>query len=350
MRLLFGVVCALLSSSLTFAKQNSPEEALNLVTPPATVPIQLETKFYLLSLNTVSERNETFNADIYLRFKWRDERLAFVAQEGESAFLVYTEEAAAQKLQTIWRPELEFVNTEIPEITNRTLFIYPDGSVDYLLGVTSTFRSRFDFRSFPFDRQQLTIQIRSFIWDEGVMEFVTSAEDIDFARDNRAVSKSLSILNVEGKTVAELKEWGETTKKFSNYYALISVKRNSIYYIYQVFIPIAIIMCFAFAIFFTPHVQLSNRISLGLTCLLVFMATKFTINAELPKIGYVTFVDRVFFLSYLCVGVILLICIIESILLRRNPNIAARWDKKVRWMLPLLFAFLFLFFVFHLKG
>ena len=72
----------------------------------------------------------------------------------------------------MWWPAFEFVNTAGPAVTNRALEISPDGTVRYLLGMTSEFRANLDLRRFPFDRQTLEVRVESFLWDDGDMMFV----------------------------------------------------------------------------------------------------------------------------------------------------------------------------------
>ena len=104
----------------------------------------------VLSLESVgaAERDETFEADLYLIFRWHDPRLAFAGTDPKR----FLEDAAVEQLNAIWWPQIEFVNTGQPDIANRALEISPDGSVSYILSVTATFRSDLDLRRFPFDQ------------------------------------------------------------------------------------------------------------------------------------------------------------------------------------------------------
>src|SRR5215472_9662286 len=111
--------------------------------PPGDRPVVVQAGFFLVNLSGVTERSETFNADLYLNFRWRDPRLAFAGSDRRR----FLEEAAVAKVA--------FVNTAEPQITNRSLQISPDGAVEYELGVTSDFRTALDLRHFPFDRQTL---------------------------------------------------------------------------------------------------------------------------------------------------------------------------------------------------
>ena len=110
--------------------------------PPSKPPVEVTVGFFLANLSGAAERSETFEADLYLTFRWYDPRLAFDGTEPKR----FLEEAAVDQLQKMWWPQLEFVNTGAPDVANRALDIAPDGSVSYKLAVTATFRSDLDLR------------------------------------------------------------------------------------------------------------------------------------------------------------------------------------------------------------
>ena len=44
---------------------------------PSKLPLEVATGFFLANLSGAAERSETFEADLYLTFRWHDPRLAF---------------------------------------------------------------------------------------------------------------------------------------------------------------------------------------------------------------------------------------------------------------------------------
>ena len=102
----------------------------------------------------------------------------------------------------------------------------------------------------------------------------------------------------------------------------ISIARNPSFYLYQVLVPCFIVLIIAYCVFFIDPKEFANRLIVGLTCILVFIATKFALNLELPRINYITIIDKIFFLFYFCAGLTVIVSLIERILLDR-PNAAA---------------------------
>ena len=52
--------------------------------PPTRPPVEVATGFFLANLSGAAERSETFEADLYLTFRWQDPRLAFAGTEPEA--------------------------------------------------------------------------------------------------------------------------------------------------------------------------------------------------------------------------------------------------------------------------
>jgi hypothetical protein len=75
----------------------------------AKLPAEVTTGFFLANLSGAAERSETFEADRYLPFCWRDPRLAFAGTEPKR----FLEESAVEQLQKLWWPQPEFINTAI---------------------------------------------------------------------------------------------------------------------------------------------------------------------------------------------------------------------------------------------
>ena len=211
--------------------------------PSSKLPVEVAAGFFLANLSGAAERSETFEADLYLTFRWHDPRLAFAGTEPKR----FLEEAAVQQLQRMWWPQLEFINTGTPDVANRTLDIAPDGSVTYKLSVTATFRSDLDLRRFPFDRETLEVRIQSFTWTRDQMIFVSDPARIGF--NPRSTYEELDVSKVSSEVrQRELTGW-TPAESYSEFAALIEVKRRPIFYLWTVFAPVTLIFLISCAIF-----------------------------------------------------------------------------------------------------
>src|SRR5262245_2446299 len=302
--------------------------------PPDSRPVEVAVGVFLVNLSGVAERSETFNADLYLSVRWRDPRLAFAGTEPER----FLEDAAVEKLEHMWWPQLEFVNTAAPQVTNRALEISPDGSVRYELGVTGEFRADLDLRRFPFDRQTLVVRIQSFIWTDDQMVFVPDQTRIGF--NPESTFEGLSVTRVTTEVAARKLTGWTAAESYSELAALIAVERRAAFYVWTVFTPVILIFLISCTVFIVPFEEFSNRISLSLTALLACVATQFAMSFNLPQIAYLTMIDWVFLVAYACIALGVLVSALQVTLLRQRPGWAERIDRLAGFGLPVVFLVL----------
>jgi len=329
-----AVVFAVTASIITTAHGKLMPGSASL-SPPEPLPVQVKTGFHLLDLTFVNERNETFNADIYLDFTWRDPRLAF-APQGKDNRKSYTENAAEDKLKEIWWPDIEFVNTSQPQITNRSLVIHSDGTVDYTLGLSSQFRSNLDLRRFPFDTQILDIKIQSFLWQNNILRFVPDRNKCGFSMED-----TFDDLKVKGViTSAHSVHLSDYNEDYSEFGAFITAQRNWMFYIWRVFFPAVLIMAISCTVYFMEIDDLYSRVNIGLTCLLACIATQFAISFNLPRIPYLTPIDKLYMITYGCIALGAGVSTIEVYLHNRNHPHTKKCNRFACWFVPLLYALL----------
>ncbi|MFM7376240.1 MAG: hypothetical protein ACKO39_13975 [Chthoniobacterales bacterium] len=296
---------------LIFLLATAPMAPAQVTPPPAgDGPVEVLTGVYLLNLNSVNEKDEAFEADLYIQFIWRDPRLA----HGGAEPLTYAEEAVEEKLKEIWWPQIEFVNTAEPIITNQILAIYPDGQVGLVLGLTATFRTDFDLRRFPFDRQKLAIKVQSFISDADKLRFVVNKDYLGAKKSNtyeglrvKGLDASVGTVNLDG-----------IHADFSEFRATIDVERNPSFFFWTVFGPVILIFLISCTVYLLASDQLADRVGICLTALLACIATQFALSFSLPQISYLTLIDRLFVATYGFIALNVLIASIEA--MRGEPS------------------------------
>ncbi|MBI2743304.1 MAG: hypothetical protein HYX48_05250 [Chlamydiales bacterium] len=338
------ILLLLLVFSRVQAQSNAEE---TFTSPPPNLPVKVETSFYLVDLVTIDEKAETFLADVYFSFKWNDPRLVFGATDHKPK--VYLEERAAAILKEIWWPQIEFLTASLPIYNNRSVFIFPDGDVEYYIAVTGNFRTRFDFKRFPFDTQTLDIKIDSFLWDKNILEFVPAKGKVLFHKaleDTRNEASILRLHDIAGTTPGPILENLGNTSEYSTYEVVIETERKYGFFVYQIFIPLFLVLGIACTVFFAHKEPFLDRIMVSLTAFLVFIATKFMINQDLPQIGYMTFIDKIFVVSYICIGVTVAVSVLEKLWSPKNEKRAKKLDELMRLITPITFILLFILLFF----
>jgi hypothetical protein len=305
--------------------------------PPGQQPVSVAMTAHLLSLTGFDERTKTFDADTYVALEWNDSRLANPARSAVAAF--YADDAAELKLREIWWPHLEFVNTGMPSVTNRALTVFPNGRVQYVMGITSAYRSDLDLRRFPFDRQVLQIRMKSFQFQDNVVVLRDAGNNRETVDRNTLEDLQVSEIRSYVHTVPGL---GLTTDgkntRYSEYVLEFKTVRASGYYVIAVIVPMLFVTLVSFLIYFIEPNFVFGRTNILLGCLVAFVATQFAVKSNLPHVPYATVIDRLTLANYgwLSVG------LVETVLIGSNwKNQTAQLQKIdqlcARW-LPALFA------------
>ena len=79
----------------------------------------------------------------------------------------------------------------------------------------------------------------------------------------------------------------------------IFIKRNINYFIFKILIPVFLILSIAWSVLWIPPNQVESRLTTSIVALLALIAYNFVFNDDLPKLSYLTSMDRYILLSYL---------------------------------------------------
>ncbi len=323
--------------SLTFLEAS-------ITAPPPSLPVKIRTSFTLLNLNSIDEKHQSFNADVTFTFIWKDERLAFTAQDGQN-FQIFLEDAAIQQLEKIWRPQLEWLNASSLNYNNRTLMINKDGVVRYDIGLNGDFITALNFENFPFDKQTLEIKLDSFLWSENVLVFVPTQHgeiplDIETnLHTDLKILNARAIVETETSTGLSLFEF-ESSDNYSTYTVQIHIARDPSFFIFQLLVPLFIIVGICCSVFFAYDAELLNKVTMNLTGFLVFLAAKFTLNQDLPRVGYMTVIDKTFLSAYFIISLSVIVCVVCQLFKTEEKNWAYKVNWNSRWAIPLIFFLL----------
>ncbi|MGK7892135.1 MAG: hypothetical protein AB4372_00380 [Xenococcus sp. (in: cyanobacteria)] len=317
-------------------------------TPPknnANNPVEITIAIDINKIYNIDNINETYTIDGYLTTTWLDKRLAFDSNTQEREIILLENDSLADEVrENIWLPTLQFINTvEAPEIPNRALIIRKDGFVVYVERFTGSFTSYMDFRKYPFDTQEFKVEVESFSYNIQDVIFVEPqfreemTEKAGFDQWNIIEEKTF-VSEYQHSFLENL--FGDSKNIHSRYNAVIIAQRNPHYFIWQIFIPLMVLMISSFTVLYDK--DMSNQWAIAFTLLLTVVAFNFYVSEHIPKLPYNVFIEAIITSGYLLIFIEIIAILIQHLLIRKGQERKANnFIDICRWAFPLSY-FLFL--------
>lgn len=179
---------------------------------------------------------------------------------------------------------------------------YQTASVTLIEQGVAEFRNDFDFKKFPFDNQILKISIMEMYglkpFPESSLQFLTDSttfESLKNYKENNILKEwKIKSFDVQTKT-ADLIGYNIPSAQIDIF---IEIERNFLYYLVKIILPIFLILSLSWYVFWIHPKELETRITTSIVCFLALVAYNFVIDAENPKLGYLTYMDWFIMISY----------------------------------------------------
>jgi hypothetical protein len=298
-------------------------------------PVEVAVGLYITNFVAIDETRETFEVSGYLTGKWLDPRLALAADE-QTAPRTYRQDE-------LWTPAIESANSISHKTSQSVLTADRNGLVTYIERFDSTLSSSFDLKKFPFGTQQLQYQFHPFISNASEIRFVSQPLPSTGIRAEQHTD--LAAWHIEGihyateQIVDDRKVPPTSGAEFR-----IVVKRRSGFYVWKIFVPLVMMTMIPIVAFWIDVVQFDWVLKIPMTMLLSMVAFEFAIARDLPRVGYLTFLDAVFLASFtfcfLCIFEIAVVFLLQQH--GRRP-LAVKLHTNGRWAYPVAyFGFVFI--------
>lgn len=297
---------------------------------PTAAPRQVELGVYVLDLIEIDEPAGQFVVHVLLTSAWRDSALAFDGTKPR----VWREDAAMDEVNAMWRPMVEFNRTIAPaELEHALLRIHPDGLVEFERQMDVRLATDLDLRRLPFDTQRLQLELESFQHQAGEVVFTLPAENLRMAhRISLPQWRPGKVTSEVAPLYSEIYE-----ESYSRATVTIEVTRRFQFYVWQMIVPLCILIGMAFAVFFLPPSDLADRMNVIIASLLTVVALSYSLHTDLPKIPYLTIIDWLFVLAYVFLGLAMAGMVWIRKLHDRDEPRAVRYDRWLRWVYPVAY-------------
>ena len=214
------------------------------------------------------------------------------------------------------------------------------------------FRQSFDFKKFPFDKQKLIINITSGIRSSADKELIKYSTDTasvalitpeegafiginKFKKNNYLREWKVNSVDIKSKEIVDKNFYDKDLKKIitHNENSLnleINVERNYNHYVYKIMVPVFLILCVAWFVLWIPTKYFEARLATSMVALLSLIAYNFVFANDIPKLEYLTALDKYILLSYVFCCIPTFMSIWFSRLYKIKQTKIAKINSKIR--------------------
>lgn len=277
-----------------------PDATVTATAPPATalpaeagaeagkscpVPDRVRVGAYINNIQDLDLKTHTYEFDTYLWFKWCSPDLDPAAT---MEFLNPSELWGMMITPTYEEPET-----------------FEDGTRYQVLRVQGRFNTKMPLYDYPFDRQFIGPYI-----EDNAHDATKVVYELD--QDAVQVNPNLSLPGyILGKPELRLStepyptNFGDTREgerpSYARAYLAVPLSRPLFSQVTLLFAPVGcVIICAALMFLLRPSL-VDSRIGVGTTAMLTIVALQMTYNQELPDVGYLMLMDKIYLASYLYV-------------------------------------------------
>ncbi|XP_036361945.1 cys-loop ligand-gated ion channel-like isoform X2 [Octopus sinensis] len=268
------------------------------------VRVQIVVQF--AKVGEIDTLKEQYSADVIVKGKWREPALdgqthTLGGKTGEE-HLCTREALEGIDIKKYWSPKLYIENTlGDPKENIRHRVNFNDKGEAYIVEkrvIKGTFMENLELNDFPFDVQDLTVTVAS----ELPSYEVELIEDID---EHHVVNRQSFVDEQEWHlymhTETEKKELAIDQADATVRRSALSVKcraaRRPGYFVWNIFMVTFLICSLAFTTFSVDKKYPQNRLQLSFTLVLTAVAFKSVVNQSLPRISYLTYMDKYLLIS-----------------------------------------------------
>ncbi len=325
------------------AAQNLPD----VIPPPSAKeqPFEVKMGLYLIHIVKIDQPNQILSGLFEITTLWKDDRLSFESQDGTPK--IYSGAEADKILATMWYPDPEIVNqASKPSIQKNNLTIFPDGSIKYRYIFSADILTEFDYTRFPFDDQELRVEIQSFIYNSDQLVFLPSEQYTGISK----LFRSDDWLAYPASVFAGFKRaFGFESQDRSYVLYEIKLERRTQFYILQIILPFCFFILMTTCVFWIQGTSIDRRVSVVAAFALTSVAFNFLVLKYLPSVPYETMLNIIITAGYLMSGIVIItIIILDYFKDRGNKGVWLLGNRICRLLFPafMVSVWLLIYYIF----
>jgi hypothetical protein len=300
-------------------------------------PTKVHFLVFVIDIDDIDDANQSFATNVYLRLRWQDSRLA---SPGGATRQV--------RLEEIWNPRVLIANQQgkaskaLPDVAQ----VEPDGTVIYHQRYTGNMSQPLDLSRFPMDTHSFIIHFVAAGYTDDHLEFLPDSYKT-MTGGSIADSLSLPDWKVVSHESLVLPYTPVEVVHTAGFAFRFTAERYVTYYIWQVILPLAVVVVMSWAAFWVGRDNVGVRIGVATSSILTLIAQRFVLANLLPRLPYMTRLDYFTVGSTLLVFMALITVIFTAVLTGKNKDsLAHKADVAARATFPAIFLFMLGWFLY----
>lgn len=289
----------------------------------AQEPADVEVTVYLIDIEEVDSRTQSFIANVFVGLRWTDPSLA---HDGPGSIGV--------PIDDIWNYNLQILNQQrLVKTFLGNASITPEGEVTIRQRYWGGFSQPLELHNFPFDSQRLQISlVRS--GNMAPVPNYTISPDSGLAEHLKIPDWEVLDWTVEPKGIPI----GRDGRTVESVVLSVDIKRHVSFFTLKVILPLMLIVAMSWLVFWIGPDLMASKISVAVTTMLTLIAYRFAIGGMVPRLSFLTGLDYFVLGSSVLVFLALMVVAYSAYLIERGKTGQARTlDRVSRWAAPLLF-------------
>ena len=236
--------------------------------------------FYLNDVQNIDLLVNNYMMDFYIWMRWKNPDMD---PASSLDFLNHSESWATMITKSPEKPEM-----------------LPNGEMYQLLHIQGRMSRKMDLRAYPFDNQNLTIQMEDNALDTRGLVYVP--EEVSINPELKIPGFEFGQPSLKEATYAYPTQFGYPKSKATNEYSRLTfdlpIHRNTLTSFVKDILPIWLtVLCSAFALMLNPRL-IDSRFQIAIFSILSLIALQISNGNDLPALQYMNLMDALYVLGY----------------------------------------------------
>ncbi|KAK7116118.1 hypothetical protein V1264_001857 [Littorina saxatilis] len=238
-----------------------------------------------LKIGEIDTLKEQFRAEVFVQARWREPALDHCRNVEDIQW------------KALWNPQLQLENAmDDPQPSVWHDLSVNEAGESYVLEkrrVKADFAENLELQSFPFDMQHLSVLITSRLSDS-CLELIEDDSELSSVNLLSFVDEQEWDVRNIVEAIAEVRsrEFSSVKHKFPMITVRTYAIRRAGFFVWNVLAIMVLISSLSLCTFAVERTLPQNRLQLSFTLVLTGIAFKFVVGQSLPKISYLTILDK----------------------------------------------------------